>query len=104
MNIQKLMQQAQQMQARLQKEMQEMVVEATVGGGMVTVRMSGAKQLVGVEIDPEVLDPEDPAMVQDLVLAAVNEAARKVDEELQAKMGGVAGGLAGGLGGLGGLS
>jgi DNA-binding YbaB/EbfC family protein len=101
MNIQKLMQQAQQMQDKLQKEMQEMVVEATVGGGMVTVRMSGAKQLVGVDIDPEVLDPEDPAMVQDLVLAAVNEAGRKVDEALQAKMGGVAGGLVGGLGGLG---
>ncbi len=101
MNIQTLMQQAQQMQAKLQKEMQEMVVEATVGGGMVTVRMSGTKQLVGVEIDPEVLDPEDPAMVQDLVLAAVNEAGRRVDEALQAKMGGVAGGLAGGLGGLG---
>lgn len=104
MNIQKLMQQAQQMQARLQKEMQEMVLEATVGGGMVTVKMSGAKQLLGVEIDPEVLDPEDPAMVQDLVLAAVNEAGRKVDQALQEKMGGVAGGLAGGLGGLGGLS
>ena len=73
MNIQKLMQQAQQMQAKLQKEMQEMVIEATVGGGMVTVRMSGTKQLVGVTIDSEVLDPEDPAMIQDLVLAAVNE-------------------------------
>jgi len=101
MNIQKLMQQAQQMQAKLQQEMQEMVVEATVGGGMVTVRMSGTKQLVGVDIDAEVLDPEDPGMVQDLVLAAVNEAGRRVDEELQSKMGGVAGGLAGGLGGLG---
>lgn len=100
MNIQKLMQQAQQMQAKLQKEMQEMVVEATVGGGMVKVRMNGAKNLVGVEIDPEVIDPEDPSMVQDLVLAAVNEAGRRVDEALQAKMGGVAGGLAGGLGGL----
>ena len=100
MNIQKLMQQAQQMQAKLQKEMQEMVVEATVGGGMVKVRMNGAKTLVGVEIDPEVIDPEDPSMVQDLVLAAVNEAGRRVDEALQAKMGGVAGGLAGGLGGL----
>jgi DNA-binding YbaB/EbfC family protein len=100
MNIQKLMQQAQQMQAKLQKEMQEMVVEATVGGGMVTVKMSGEKKLVGVEIDREVLDPEDPSMVQDLVLAAVNEAGRRVDEALQAKMGGVAGGLAGGLGGL----
>jgi DNA-binding YbaB/EbfC family protein len=100
MNIQKLMQQAQQMQARLQKEMQEMEVEATVGGGMVAVKMNGAKLLVGVHIDPEVLDPEDAGMVQDLVLAAVNEAGRKVDEALQAKMGGVAGGLAGGLGGL----
>jgi DNA-binding YbaB/EbfC family protein len=97
MNLQKLMQQAQQMQAKLQKEMQALVVEATVGGGMVTVRMSGTKQLVAVEIDPEVVDPEDPTMLQDLLLAAVNEAGRKVDEALQAKMGGVAGGLAGGL-------
>ena len=101
MNIQKLMQQAQEMQAKLQKEMQQMVVEATVGGGMVTVRMSGTRQLVGIDIDSEVLDPEDPGMVQDLVLAAVNEAGRRVDEALRSKMGGVAGGLAGGLGGLG---
>ena len=97
MNLQKLMQQAQQMQAKLQKEMQEMIVEAAVGGGMVTVRMSGTKQLVAIEIDPEVMDPDDPSMLQDLVLAAVNEASRRVDEALQAKMGGVAGGLAGGL-------
>ena len=101
MNIQKLMQQAQEMQAKLQKEMQAMVVEATVGGGMVTVRMSGTRQLVGIDIDSEVLDPEDPGMVQDLVLAAVNEAGRRVDEALRSKMGGVAAGLAGGLGGLG---
>ena len=58
MNLQKLMQQAQQMQAKLQREMEEMVVEVAVGGGMVTVRMAGTKHLVGIEIDPEVLDPE----------------------------------------------
>ena len=91
MNIQKLMKQAQQMQERVQGEMAELVVEATAGGGMVTVRMSGHKQLVGVTIDPEVVDPEDPALLGDLVLAAVNEAGRKVDEALQAKLGGMAG-------------
>jgi DNA-binding YbaB/EbfC family protein len=91
MNIQKLMRQAQQMQERVQAEMAELVVEASAGGGMVTVRMSGHKQLVGVTIDPEVVDPEDPAMLGDLVLAAVNEAGRKVDEALQSKLGGMAG-------------
>jgi len=95
MNIQKLMRQAQQMQERVQSEMAEMVVEASAGGGMVTVRMSGHKHLVGVAIDPEVVDPEDPAMLADLVLAAVNEAGRKVDEELQSKLGGMAGGMPG---------
>ena len=98
MNIQKLMRQAQQMQERVQREMGELVVEASAGGGMVTVRMSGHKQLVGVTIDREAIDPDDPAMLADLVLAAVNEAARKVDESLQSKLGTVAGGLPG-LGG-----
>ena len=97
MNIQKLMRQAQQMQERVQREMGELV-EASAGGGMVTVRMSGHKQLVGVTIDPEAIDPTDPAMLADLVLVAVNEAARKVDESLQSKLGAVAGGLPG-LGG-----
>ncbi|MFN8164379.1 MAG: YbaB/EbfC family nucleoid-associated protein [Solirubrobacterales bacterium] len=70
-----------------------MVVEASVGGGMVTVSMSGHKQLVKVKIDPEALDPSDPSMLEDLLLAAVNEAARKVDESLQNRMGTIASGL-----------
>ncbi|HNZ96766.1 MAG: YbaB/EbfC family nucleoid-associated protein [Acidobacteria bacterium] len=95
MNIQKLMRQAQQMQERMQRELAELEVEATVGGGMVSVRMSGHKQVVAVKIDPEVLDPEDPGMLEDLVLAAVNEAGRKVDEEMQAKLGALGGGMPG---------
>ncbi len=95
MNIQKLMKQAQQMQERVQREMAELVVEATAGGGMVSVKMSGHKQLVSVTIDPEVVDPKDPAMLGDLVLVAVNEAARKVDETLQSKLGAFSGGLPG---------
>lgn len=95
MNIQKLMRQAQEMQAKMQRELAELVVEAGAGGGMVTVRMSGHKQLLGVTIDPEAIDPEDPGMLQDLVLAAVNEAARKVDEAMQEKLGAFSGGLPG---------
>jgi DNA-binding YbaB/EbfC family protein len=95
MNIQKLMRQAQQMQERVQREMGELVVEASAGGGMVTVRMSGHKQLVGVSIDREAIEAGDAAMLGDLVLVAVNDAARKVDEALQSKLGAVAGGLPG---------
>jgi len=93
MNINKLMKQAQQMQERMQRELQALEVEATAGGGMVTVRMNGHKALLGVTIDPEVIDPQDPAMLQDLIVAAVSEAARKVEEAMQEKMGGLAGGL-----------
>lgn len=91
-NIRQLMKQAEEMQERMRRELADLVVEASVGGGMVTVQMSGHKQLVGVKIDPEVLDPEDPALVEDLVLAAVNEAGRKVDESLQERLGALAGG------------
>lgn len=87
MNIQKLMRQAQQMQEKVQRELGDLSVEASVGGGMVTVKMSGHKILQAVSIDPEVLDPKDPAMLQDLILSAVNEAARKVDEDLQRRLG-----------------
>ena len=97
MNIQQIMKQAQQMQERMQKELAELEVEATVGGGMVAVRMSGLKQLLAVRIDPEVLDPQDPAMVQDLVLSAVNEAARQVDELVNSKVGGALGGVLPGM-------
>jgi DNA-binding YbaB/EbfC family protein len=95
MNIQKLMRQAQEMQAKLQGELETLEVEAAVGGGMVAVTMNGHKQLLTVRIDKEVLDPDDPEMVQDLVVAAVNEASRKVDEAVQGKIGGMAGGLPG---------
>lgn len=95
MNIQKLMRQAQQMQEKMQRELGELSVESSVGGGMVTVKMSGHKVLQGVTIDPEVMDPKDPAMLQDLILSAVNEAVRKVDEELQRRLGAMGAGLPG---------
>jgi DNA-binding YbaB/EbfC family protein len=93
MNIQQMMKQAQQMQERLQKQMAEMKVEATAGGGMVTVVMSGGKQLLSLKIDPEAVSKDDVEMLQDLILAAVNDAQRKVDEALQQQMGGMMGGL-----------
>lgn len=101
MNIQKLMRQAQQMQERMQRELGELVVEASAGGGMVVVKMTGHKQLVGVTIDPEIVAANDPAMLADLVLVAVNDAARKVDETMQTKLGSMTGGMAGGLPGFG---
>jgi DNA-binding YbaB/EbfC family protein len=93
MDIQQMMKQAQQMQERLQKQMAEMKVEATAGGGMVTVVMSGGKQLLSLKIDPEAVSKDDVEMLQDLILAAVNDAQRKVDEALQQQMGGMMGGM-----------
>jgi nucleoid-associated protein EbfC len=93
MNIQQMMKQAQQMQERLQKQMAEMKVEATAGGGMVTVVISGSKQLLSLKIDPEAVSKDDVEMLQDLILAAVNDAQRKVDDALQQQMGGMMGGL-----------
>jgi DNA-binding YbaB/EbfC family protein len=93
MNIQQMMKQAQQMQERLQKQMAELRVEASAGGGMVTVVMNGAKQLQQIKIDPEVVSKDDVEMLQDLILAAVNDAARKVDEAMSQQMGGMLGGL-----------
>jgi nucleoid-associated protein EbfC len=92
-NIQQVMKQAQQMQERLQKQMAELSVEATAGGGMVTVVVNGAKQLQSIKIDPEVVSKDDVEMLQDMILAAVNDAQRKVDEELASKMGGLVPGL-----------
>jgi len=89
MNIQKLMKQAQQMQDKMQRELAELEIEASVGGGMLTLRMNGHKELLAVTIDPEVVDPEDPGMLQDLIVAAVNDAGRKVDEAMSQKMGGL---------------
>jgi nucleoid-associated protein EbfC len=92
-NIQQVMKQAQQMQERLQKQMAELRVEATAGGGMVTVVVNGAKQLQSIKIDPEVVSKDDVEMLQDMILAAVNDAQRKVDEELASKMGGLVPGM-----------
>ena len=89
MNIQQMMKQAQQMQERLQQQMADLKVEASAGGGMVTVVVNGAKQIQSLRIDPEVVSKEDVEMLQDLILAAVNDAQRKVDEEMAQKMGGM---------------
>ena len=88
-----MMKQAQQMQARMQQQMEETRVEATAGGGMVTVVMNGAKQVLSIKIDPEAVSKEDVEMLQDLILAALNDAHRKVEDEMQKQMGGLMGGL-----------
>jgi DNA-binding YbaB/EbfC family protein len=91
MNMQSMMKQAQQMQARLQEEIAAIRVEASAGGGMVTVQMDGQKNCLGVKIDPEAAG--DAEMLQDMVQAAFNEAARKVDDETQKKTSGMLGGM-----------
>ena len=93
MNIQAMMKQAQEMQERLKKQMSELRVEATAGGGMVTVVMNGAKQVQSIKIDPEAVSKEDVEMLQDLILAALNDAHGKVDAELQKSMSGMMGGM-----------
>ena len=90
-NMQAMMKQAQQMQERMQQEIAQIKVEATAGGGMVTVKMDGSKNLLSVKIDPEVAG--DVEMLQDMVLAACNEAVKKVEDESKQKMGGLLGGL-----------
>jgi DNA-binding YbaB/EbfC family protein len=93
MNIQKMMQQAQQMQERLQKQMGEMRIEATAGGGMVTVVVNGHKRVEKLTIDPEVVSKDDVEMLQDLIVAAINDAHRRVDETLASQMQGLMGGM-----------
>lgn len=93
MNMRKLFKQAQEMQEKMQSELGETRVEASVGGGMVAVTMDGHKHLLSVKIDPEVLDPEDPSMLEDLLVAAVNEASRKLDDTLRDKLGSIASGM-----------
>jgi DNA-binding YbaB/EbfC family protein len=88
-----MMKQAQQMQERMQKEMADLKVEGNAGGGMVTVAMNGAKQVQSLKIDPEVVSKDDVEMLQDLIVAAINDAYRKADEEMSQKMGGMMGGL-----------
>ena len=104
-NMNNLMKQAQKMQRQMeekQKELEEKVWEATSGGGAVKVRVSGQKEVVGIEIAPEVVDPDDVEMLQDLIMTAVNEALRTMEAESAEMMNEIAGGI-GGLGGFGGL-
>src|SRR5688572_3006233 len=93
LGIQDMMKQAQEMQERLQREMAELSVEATAGGGMVTVIVNGHKHLQKITIDPEVVSKDDVGMLQDLIVAALNDAHRKVDEAMKNKMGGLLSGL-----------
>ncbi len=93
MNIKQLMKQAQQMQDQMQERLATIKVEGTAGGGMVKAEMSGSKELLAITIDKEAVDPNDVEMLQDLVVAAVNEASRKVDEEMQSSIGAMTGGM-----------
>ena len=91
--MQQILKQVQQFQEQLQKQLDELSVEASAGGGMVSVKMNGQKQLREVRIDPEILASQDLAMLQDLILAAFNEASRKVDEQMSSQMGNLTGGI-----------
>jgi len=93
MNMQPLMKQAQKMQEQLQKQMEATVVEASAGGGMVSVKINGNKQVLSIQIDQEVFGNEDKEMLQDLIVAAVNEGMRKIDEALAGQIGNLTGGL-----------
>jgi nucleoid-associated protein EbfC len=99
-DMNKMLQQVQQMQeqmAKAQEELAQETVDASVGGGMVTVRANGAGEIIEVKIRPEAIDPDDPEALEDLVLAGVNEALRSAQELMQSRLGGALGGL-GGLG------
>jgi nucleoid-associated protein EbfC len=100
MDMNKILQQAAKMQEELAKAQEELAhetVEATAGGGMVTVKANGARQIVAIEISAEAIDPDDPEMLADMILAAVNEALRSAESLMEARLGGMMGGL-GGLG------
>jgi hypothetical protein len=103
-NMANMMKQAQRMQQQMlqmQQELEEKAYEATAGGGVVKATVTGKKQLSAITIDPEAVDPEDVEMLQDLVVAAVNEALRKAEEDMAASMNKFTGGI--NLGGLGNL-
>ena len=95
--LQKMMKQAQSMQKTLEEEMSQLSVEGSSGGGAVTVTMDGKKNLKGINISPDAVDPDDLEMLEDLVLAAVSEAGRKVDEALSSQLGDFGGDLLGGF-------
>ena len=92
-NLQDLMAKAKEQYESMQRQMQETIVEASSGGGTVTAKMDGRKQLLSLRIDPEAVKSGDVEMLQDLILAAVNEAVRKVDAQMQSTLSGMLGGL-----------
>lgn len=96
----KMMREAQKMQEKLQAELAEMRIEASAGGGVVTATVNGSKELLELTLSPEAVDPDDVEMLQDLIIAAVSEAQRRVDDAVQEKLGGM---IPGGMGGLGGM-
>jgi nucleoid-associated protein EbfC len=101
MDVNKLMQQMQQMQQEMQAAQEELAnetVEATAGGGMVTVKATGALEITEITIDPKAIDPDDPELLADMVQAAVNEAIRSAQALMEQRMGGLAGGALGSLG------
>src|SRR5438874_84144 len=101
MDMNKLMQQVGQMQEQMQQAQDELAketVEATAGGGMITVVANGAGEIKQIKIDPKAIDPNDPEMLEDMILAAVNEAVRAAQNLMESKLGGLAGGALGGLG------
>jgi DNA-binding YbaB/EbfC family protein len=101
MDMNKLLEQMQQMQAQMeeaQEELKKEIVEATAGGGMVTVKANGALEIVEIKIDPQAIDPDDPELLADMIQAAVNEAIRSAQSLMESRLGGLAGGALGGLG------
>jgi DNA-binding YbaB/EbfC family protein len=93
MNIQKMMKDLQKMQSKLQDEIETLELEASSGGGVVVARMNGKKELIGLTLTPDAITPDDPGMMQDLIIAAVNGAGRLIDDEIQRKTQGLAGGM-----------
>ena len=97
MNIQRMMQQAQAMQGKVQAELEALRLTGSAGGGLVSIEMTGAKEILSVRIDPSVVDPADVDMLQDLVLAALRDASRQVDEAVQKKTSALLGGMLPGM-------
>lgn len=93
MNIGKMMKDLQKMQSKLMADMETLEVEGSAGGGVVAARMNGKKELLSLKLSPEAVTPDDLGLMEDLIVAAVNEASRKVDEEIQRLTQGMAGGL-----------
>ena len=91
--MKKVLEEAQRMKDQFQRDLSKMRISATAGGGVVTATVNGQKELLELSIDPDAVDPADIEMLQDLVVAAINEASRRVDEEIQQKLGGIMGGM-----------